>query len=88
MNPLAQRKQLLIAQGELQRAMMLIERQQWMDRRDAVRDAVKSGGWWLLGATALAGYVVTTQFGRILKWAPIVFALVKSLQGAGGRRRA
>jgi len=79
-NDLADRKRLLIAQAELHRQIILIERFRVQQRLDLARDRLQANRWWLMGGVALAGWLTTRRFGSLLKLVPAGMGVWRLLQ--------
>ena len=79
-NDLAGRKRLLIAQAELHRQIILIERFRVQQRLDLARDRLQANRWWLMGGVALAGWLTTRRFGSLLKLVPAGMGVWRLLQ--------
>ena len=67
MNDLAERKRLLILQGELHRQIIAIERFRMQQRFDVTRERFQAKRWWLLAGLAAAGWLSTRRLGSLLK---------------------
>lgn len=87
MNDLASRKRLLIAQTELHRQLIALERLQlqarWVGTRERARTAIADRRWWLVGGALVAGVLLTRASPRLrnlLGWGPTVLAALRGLQ--------
>ena len=82
---LADRKQLLVMQGELHRQIIEIERFRLHHRLDEARERFHSNRWWLLGGLAAAGWLSTRKFGALVKLVPFVMTAWRMVQKLGSR---
>ncbi len=72
MNPLEERKRILILQGELQRQSIALEQLMLHRRLDQTRAGLQSHRWWVVAATVAVGWFTTRKTGGLLRWIPLV----------------
>ena len=81
MNDFAARKRLLIAQADLHRQLVAVERLRLEGRWHAAHNFGDRNRWWLL-AGAIAGGVLLARDGRgLVRWLPILIATWRTLKG-------
>lgn len=72
MNPLQERKRLLVLQGELQRQSIVLEQLMLQRRLDHAREGLQSHRWWVVAATVAVGWFTTRKAGGWFRWLPLV----------------
>lgn len=80
MNDLAERKRLLVAQADLHRSLIALERLQWQQRIADTAGQLQGQRWWLIGGAAVAGWFVMKRLGGIVRWVPVVLTVAKIVQ--------
>ncbi len=72
MNPLEERKRILVLQGELQRQSIALEQVMLQRRLDHAREGLQSHRWWVVAATVAVGWFTTRKAGGLLRWIPLL----------------
>jgi len=80
MNDLAARKRLLIAQADLHRQIIGLECQRVLQRLDRAQDFVYQKRWWLLGGTAVGGFLAAKGWRRFLGVLPLIPFVLRALR--------
>jgi len=77
---LAERKQLLVIQSEVNRRMIETEQLAIRSRIDAARDAVRDFRWPLIAGAFGAGVLGARNAGRMLRWLPVVIGAMRTFR--------
>jgi hypothetical protein len=80
MNPLEERKRLLILHGELQRQSIALEQVLLQRRFEQTREGLHTHRWWVIGATVAAGWFTRKKAGGWLRWLPVAAGLWRMMQ--------
>jgi len=82
MNDLIARKRLIIAQADLYRQRIGLERQRLCQRVDQTRDFVRQNRWWLVGGAIASGVLLAPKNRGWLGWLPLVSKLLRIFEPA------
>lgn len=78
---LESRKRLLIAEADLHRRTLMLEKAAFDGRCRTAADLVGRNRWWLLPALALGGWFVGREWRNALTWLPRIFATWRAVRG-------
>ncbi|HWL16024.1 MAG TPA: hypothetical protein VNR00_10495 [Opitutus sp.] len=77
-NELAARKRLLLAEADLHRGILQLERERLCARGQAARATLAQHRWWLLGGAAVVGFLLTRRARGLAAWLPTVLSVGRS----------
>ena len=78
---LAARKQLLVAQADLHRQILGLERRRLQGRWDDASGFVVRNRWWLLGGAVVVGVFLVRRGRELSGWIPTIFGIWRELKG-------
>ena len=78
MNELAERKQQLLAEAELHRSVIALERLRLTERSAALRETIAEKRWWWVAGAAAAGWL--TARGDLARYLPLVMDAAQFLR--------
>ncbi len=81
MTQLESRKRLLMAEAELHRRTLMLEKTAFDERCRTAADLVGRNRWWLLPALAVAGVFVGREWRTAVTWLPRIFATWRAVRG-------
>lgn len=79
MNALKARKALLLAEADLHRQILTLERSQWRERAEQARQLAGEQRWWLIGGAALLGVACARRWRDLAGWLPTIVRTARAL---------
>ncbi len=80
MNDLATRKRLLVAQADLHRQLLALERTQLGARWETASSFMDQNRWWLIGGAAIVGGLSVRHWRGLAQWVPTLAATWRALK--------
>jgi hypothetical protein len=78
---LAARKQLLVAQADLHRQVLGLERARLQGRWNEASGFVDRNRWWLLGGAVVVGVMLVRRGRELSRWIPTILGIWQELKG-------
>lgn len=75
------RKELLLAEADLHRQLLVLERLRWRRHGATARQFLDGKRGWLLGCAAIMGAVLARRWSGLAKWLPTALATARALLG-------
>jgi hypothetical protein len=79
MNELLERKQAIIAQADLHRGLIALERLRLTQRSVNATAFLEHNRWWLLGGAVVVGAVISRRWRGFASWVPTLVATARGL---------
>ena len=81
LNELRARKELILAEADLHRQLLKLERLRWEQRGAEAQQLMGEKRWWLLAGAAVAGVVLARRWSGLAKWLPTAIATTRAMLG-------
>ena len=75
------RKQLILAEADLHRQLLTLERLRWEQRGAKVQQLVAGKRWFLLGGALVIGVVLARRWNGLARWLPTAIATTRAVLG-------
>lgn len=79
-NELTARKELIVAESDLHRQVVRLERARWQQRGAAAREFAGRHRWWLLGGAVIGGAVLARRWRALAGLLPVALAAMRALR--------
>lgn len=80
MSDFTRRKRLLVAQADLHRELLGLERASWRKCHDAADAFAGRNRWWLIGGAIAGGVVLVRNWRGLAHWLPTLIAVWRALK--------
>lgn len=80
MNDLATRNRLLVAQADLHRQLVTMERTRLGARWETAGSFLDQNRWWLIGGAALGGVLFVRNWRGLAQWLPMLVTTWRALK--------
>jgi hypothetical protein len=79
LSDLRARKELILAEADLRRQLLTLERLRWQRRGAQAQELIADNRWWLIGAAAVVGAVVVRRWRGLADWLPGIVATARAM---------
>ncbi len=81
LSDLRARKELILAEADLHRQLLMLERLRWQRRGAEAQQFVGEQRWWLLGGALAVGVILNRRWKGLAQWLPTVIATTRAMLG-------
>lgn len=79
MSQLHARKEMILAEADLHRQILMLERLRWQRYGAQAQQLVATKRWWLIGGAMVAGALIARRWRGFASWLPMIMSTTRAL---------